>query len=58
MAERSGDAAGGGLGAGAELGGFEGVGLRHRLFGAVESVENEFAEAAEARLAGSYILAD
>jgi len=51
-AARSGEAARGGLGAEAELGGFEGVRLSHGFFGAVEAVEDELAEEAEADLAG------
>jgi len=46
-----GDAAGGGLGLEAELGGFEGVGLGHGVFGAVEAVEDELAEVGETDLA-------
>ena len=40
------------MGAEAELGGLEGVGLRHCGLGAVEAVEDELAEEAEADLAG------
>ena len=41
------------LGAQAELGGFEGVGLGHGILGAVEAVEDELAEETEADLAGN-----
>ena len=46
------DLAGGELGAQAEFGGFEGVGLGHGMLGAVEAVEDELAEETEADLAG------
>jgi hypothetical protein len=48
----SGQSAGGGLGAEAELGGLEDVALGHGLLGAVEAVEDKLAEVAEADLAG------
>lgn len=48
----SGNAARGELGAEAELGGLEGVGLRHRRLGSVETVEDQLAEETEADLAG------
>src|SRR5690606_15934906 len=53
-ATRSADAAGGGLGAQAELGGLEGVPLGHGLLGAVEAIEDQLAEELEADLAGHF----
>ena len=36
----------------AKLGGFEGMSLRHRFFGAIQTIEDEFAEKRITDLAG------